>query len=339
MQLEQLLNILHCTESPNHNNETQILSPDAETGEAITWGNYRDKRTVKRLSKLFTTNLGTLAEQKNWRLSQESIIIPELLSHIHYPEQDASYLQAILFLLNSSIGQYYIIFNNGEWLADKNSIFIKDIREIPVPILSTEQISEIVKLQPEAYLSPTDAENQARLDKEIERIFKIRANISIVARDFINFKIKYNKGQTIKATQLPTKDNLQDYGKCLAKQLDEFIEGSGVRHKISIAHSTSLIFCTVEILKSTQPIDIIITAIINNQVFDSLIEEIQKKFQDRFSQVACNQDGIYIFDGATISICKASRLIDWTQTEALNDSSDIIAQVLLARNKKNNNYS
>lgn len=100
VQLEQLLNILHYTESPNHNNETQRVSPDdAETGEAIAWGSYRDKRTVKRLSRLFTTNLGTLAEQKNWRLSQESIILPELLSNISYPDEDKSYLRAIFFFL------------------------------------------------------------------------------------------------------------------------------------------------------------------------------------------------------------------------------------------------
>ncbi|GJD21136.1 hypothetical protein RIVM261_060920 [Rivularia sp. IAM M-261] len=330
--------------------ETQLVPPDdAETGEAIVWklalwGNYRDKRTIKRLNRLFTTNLATLAEQKNWRLHPEPILIntsnlyfliPELLWSISYPDEDTNYLRAIATFFHSSIGQYNLFFHSTEWFVDENSLFIKDITKIPVPALSTEQISEIAKLQPDPDLLLTYIENQARLDKEIERIFNINQNISIIARDFINFSLKLNKGQTVTLTQSPTEENLLDYGKCLVKELDEFVEGSGIRHKISIVHSTGLIVCTVEILRSTHPIDITITAVINDNISYSLIEEIKQKSKDKCNQWMYTQYSIYIFDGAKIHICKASRLINWTQTQALNDSDDIIAQVLAARNKSN----
>ncbi|BAZ13247.1 hypothetical protein NIES4071_50860 [Calothrix sp. NIES-4071] len=49
-----------------NSNDTQLVSPDdAETGETkewklALWGNYRDKRTVKRLNRVFSTNLGAV---------------------------------------------------------------------------------------------------------------------------------------------------------------------------------------------------------------------------------------------------------------------------------------
>jgi N-6 DNA Methylase len=331
--------------------ETQLVSPDdAETGEAIVWklalwGNYRDKRTIKRLNRLFTTNLSALAEQKNWRLppgpkvirstSNQYFLIPEPSWNISCPDEDRGYLHAISIFFNSSIGQYNLFFHSTEWLVEENSIFIKDITKIPVPVLSTDQISEIVKLQAEPYFSLIDTEHQAIIDKEIEQIFNINESISIIARDFINFRLKLIKGQTVTLTQSPTEENLLDYGKCLVRKLDEFVEGTGIRHKISIVHSTGLIVCTVEILKSTHPIDITITAVINDNISYFLIEEIKQKSKDKCNQWMYTQYSIYIFDGAKIHICKASRLIDWTQTQALNDSDDIIAQVLAARNQNN----
>lgn len=331
--------------------ETQLVSPhDAETGEAIVWklalwGNYRDKRTIRRLNRLFTTNLSALAQQKNWRLnvepkvirttSSQYFMIPEPLWSISAPDKDSKYLHAISTFFNSSIGQYILFFQSTKWLVDENTLFIKDITKIPVPVLSTDQISEISKLQQEPYASLIDIEHQARIDKEIERIFNINQSISIIARDFINFRLKLIEGQTVTVTRPPTEENLLDYGKCLIRKLDEFVEGSDIRHKISIVHSTSLIVCTVEIMKSTHPIDITITAIVDDKIYYPFIEEIQQKSEDEFNQWMYTQYSIYILDDVKIHICKASRLIDWTQTQALNDSDDIIAQVLTAKNQNN----
>jgi hypothetical protein len=41
---------------------------------------------------------------------------------------------------------------------------------------------------------------------------------------------------------------------------------------------------------------------------------------------------VYVsFDNSRIYICKTPRLIDWTKTQALNDSDDIIAEIISAK--------
>ncbi|BAZ13246.1 hypothetical protein NIES4071_50850 [Calothrix sp. NIES-4071] len=284
------------------------------------------------------------SEQKNWRLHPESIFrttahkyftIPEPLFTISCPEEDTNYLRAISICLNSYISDYYNFFKSTQWGVDRNSIFIQDIRTIAVPALSTNQIVEISKLQQEPYMSEIGTVAQERLDKEIGRILNIPRNISIIAKDFINVRCTLNKNKAIIATQPSAEHHLLEYGECLARELDEFVEGSGTRHKISIVNSNSFTICTVEIAKSSSPIDITVTIVTNNNNYYYLLGNIQQEPRYKFNQWVYTQCGIYIFDGAKIHICKASRLIDWTQTQALNDSDDIIAQVLTTKNQNN----
>ena len=170
------------------------------------------------------------------------------------------------------------------------------------------------------------------LDIELEKIIKIPNDISILARDFWQVRFKLNKGKAVSsATEKPSEEAITDYGQCLVNELDDFVDDPALHHQISIVLSNEMIICTVGIKKSYQPITVTIEQA--NENFSSFLETITPKLKQQFSQWVYIQRGISIIDGSKIHICKTSRLIDWTKTQALNDSDDIIAEVLSLRDK------
>ncbi|MEY3334956.1 MAG: hypothetical protein RLZZ176_3261, partial [Cyanobacteriota bacterium] len=226
---------------------------------------------------------------------------------------------------------------------DRSLISPKDIKNIPIPNLSLDQIRELSRLQKELASSEmafyqeslsvpenVDMLLQEKLDEELENIIKIPKNISILARDFWRVKFKLNKGKAVSlATVIPTEEALLNYGQCLANELDDFADSSHIHHKVSIVHSDKMIVCTVEMIKSNSSINVTVERA--NKESSSFLVQIYQKLREQFSQWVYIQRGIRIIDGSKIHICKSPRLIDWTKTQALNDSDDIIAEILSYR--------
>ena len=277
--------------------------------------------------------------------SDQDFIITHPKVGLSASSNDADYLRALSVFFSSSISKYYLFFQSSSWGVDRSIISPRDIKTIPVPNLSLEQITSLAKLQKQlasleiAYLHETDLvrekldqDLQEMLDIELEKIIKIPNDISILARDFWQVRFKLNKGKAVSsATEKPSEEAITDYGQCLVNELDDFVDDPALHHQISIVLSNEMIICTVGIKKSYQPITVTIEQA--NENFSSFLETITPKLKQQFSQWVYIQRGISIIDGSKIHICKTSRLIDWTKTQALNDSDDIIAEVLSLRDK------
>lgn len=413
-----------------NSDEIQTVDPeDAESGELLVWklalwGNYRDKRALKRIRRLFRTDLQNLIHEKGWHLCQglqmgdgsswinrdsnsieyisdlegyrrfnadlmveskrrfsvpdyvlqeipveelyirkrsgkaglkvasaphiiistgyciysnENFVIPHPKVGISADENSADHLRAISILLNSSILRYYLFFQSSSWGVDRNLVSPKDIKSIPVPIMSDDQISELSSLQRgwehlEKNTIASESSLQDRLDHSIESIRKLPEDLTIMARDFAQVRIKLNKGKAvISATEQPQESDLCAYGLCLRNELDEFTEGSGLRHQVVLTCSSNMIVCSVEFVFSDNAIDVNVEKAQGES--SSFLARIQEKVKQRFSQWVYVKRDLRIFEESRVYICKSPRLIDWTRTQALNDSDDIIAEILSARSR------
>jgi hypothetical protein len=169
--------------------------------------------------------------------SAENFIIPTRKVGIAGNQVDAEYLQALSVFLSSSISKYYLFFQSPSWGVDRIVISTKDVNSIPVPRLSPAQISELAELQRQLATlenigSYSELSLQEQIDEEIQQILRIPKNLSILAKDFMNFRLQLNKGKAvIPATEPPEVNHLYDYGLCLRDELDAFTEGSGMHHK------------------------------------------------------------------------------------------------------------
>jgi type I restriction-modification system DNA methylase subunit len=412
-----------------NSNEIQTVdSEDAESGELSVWklalwGSYRDKKALKRVRKLFMTNLGELIQEKGWCLCQglqmgdgstwnsgasnnieyvpnlegckrfnadlmvdsqrrfsipedvlqeiparelyirkrsgkaglnvapaphivistsycvysnEYFIIPHPKVGLSGSKDSADHLRAISVLLNSSILHYYLFFQSSSWGVDRNLISPKDIKGVPFPIMSAEQISELSSLQQQLeYLERSNIVSsrllQDRLDDAIETILELPRNISIMARDFAQVRLKLNKGKAVvSVTEQPPEDALLKYGLCLRDELDTFTEGSGLWHKVELIYSKQMIVCSIEFIRADTHTSIGVAVEKAQGDLSLFLNDIQERAKQRFSQWVYVQRSVRIFEDSKVYICKSPRLIDWTRTQALNDSDDIISEVLAA---------
>ena len=277
--------------------------------------------------------------------SDINFVIPHPKVGLSGSKSDADLLRALSVFLSSSISKYYLFFQSSSWGIARSFISHKDIKNIPIPNLSSDQIRELSRLQKELASSEmafyqeslsvpenVDMLLQEKLDKELEKIIKIPNDISILARDFWQVRFKLNNGKAVNsATEKPSQEAITDYGQCLVNELDDFVDDPALHHQISIVLSNEMIICTVGIKKSDKPITVTIEQA--NESFSSFLETITPKLKQQFSQWVYIQRGISIIDGSKIHICKTPRLIDWTKTQALNDSDDIIAEILSLRDK------
>lgn len=251
-------------------------------------------------------------------------------------QEDANYLRALSIFISSSIIQFFLFFESPSWGVERSRIYAKDIRKIPVPHFSPEQIRKLAQLQRELVsleinAGCTSSYIQDRIDKAIVNELQIPQNLNTVARDFIQIRFQLNKGKAVvSATNLPPESDLLMYGLCLRNELDAFTEGSGLRHKVKLTYSRQLIVCSVEF---THPdVSTVIDVTVEEAQGDSslFLRYIQEKAQQRFSQWVYVQRSLRIFQDSRVHICKSPRLIDWTRTQALNDADDIIAEILSA---------
>ena len=269
--------------------------------------------------------------------SNIDFVIPDPQIGIAANEVDADYLRAVSIFLNSSVVRYFLFFRSPSWGVGRSRIYPKDLKSIPLPDFSSQQIANLAQLQKrlanlEEFTDNSDTSLQHLLDESIEQILSIPKNIGIVARDFISIRLQLNQGKSIvPATASPSSEHLQKYGLYIRDELDSFTEGSGVRHKVSLTYSKQLVVCSIEFLRpnNSTSIDVLVEQAQGD--LSLLLNEIREKAKQRFSQWVYVQRSIRIFEGSRVYICKSSRLIDWTRTQALNDSDDIIAEILAVK--------
>ncbi len=264
----------------------------------------------------------------------EDFVIPDPHLGISAHEGDEDYLRALAIFLSSSIIQYYLFFQSPSWGVDRSRIYFKDVKNIPVCDFSLQQIRDLSNLQKdlaraEAFGEESTDSLQSRLDEETQGILNVPKNLGILASDFSKIRLKLNKGKAVvSVTAQPQEYDLLRYGLCLRDELDAFTEGSGLRHKVGLTYSKQLIVCSVEFIRSdaSTSLDIIVDKA--QEDLSLLLNYIQEKAKQRFSQWVYVQRSLRIFEDSRVYICKSPRLIDWTRTQALNDADDIIAEIL-----------
>jgi hypothetical protein len=267
--------------------------------------------------------------------SDLDFIVPDPQVGLSVSPNDTDYLRALSVFLNSSVSQYYLFFQSPQWGVGRNRVFLKDIKKIPIPSFSKEQIEELAVLQKSLANSErlglnVNSSLQENLDREIERVLEIPAILCVVAKEFTQIRMQLNKGKvSVPATNAPEEVDLYSYGDCLRNQLDNFTEGSELRHKVVLSFSKELVICSVEFVRSYNLMDVAVEKIQGES--SSFFAYIKERTKQKFSQWVYVQRSLRIFEDSRVYICKSPRLIDWTRTQALNDADDIIAEILSVR--------
>ena len=265
--------------------------------------------------------------------SDADFAIPAPKVGIAAERQDADYLKAIAFYLNSSVARYAHFFNSALWGVYIGTINPENVGKIPLADLSEQQISRLAT----AYDSLADRERthsaqyfplqatpldlQDEVDATVEATLEIPESISIVAREFIRVRYQLNQGKLgDTASGPPTPADIKGYAEQLRSQVDDFAQR---HHRVSIRAGSEAIIATVEVTSEpgTLPVSV-------SSEWSLFARDILRAVEERHSQWAYVQRRVRIFDGPCVQIVKAARLLDWTRTQAIQDATDLISEVL-----------
>lgn len=269
--------------------------------------------------------------------SDRSFIIRAPHKRLSAPIGDADHMRALSVFLSSSVVQYYLFFYSPAWGIERDRIYVRDIKKIPVPNLSDDQIAELAGLHEELMrmegtAAGPDPRLQSVLDENVKRILRIPTNLNILATDFMRVRLSLNHGQVEEASRAPREEDLYGYGELLRDELDGFTKGHA-RHKISLYSSQKrLVICSVEVTDARNPLEVTVERA--GGAVAAVLPDLNQRLTQQFSQWVYVRRGLRIFDGSRFYICKAPRLIDWTRTQALSDSDDLIAEVVESRNRE-----
>src|SRR5258707_15843339 len=112
--------------------------------------------------------------------SDEYFLVKPRQIGLSVPKKHADYLRALSVFLSSDIVRYYLFFQTPSFGIERDRITLHDVKNIPVPTLTSTQIEEMVTVQkslPRMEIEQGSEYTQAYLDKEVIRIFQVPESI------------------------------------------------------------------------------------------------------------------------------------------------------------------
>jgi hypothetical protein len=162
---------------------------------------------------------------------------------------------------------------------------------------------------------------EGNLTFQIAAILGLPERLAYVAEEFVTVRLQTNKGKTDScAVRPPTAPDLVAYGVVLKDQLDSYARFS---HSLTFSISQEFVACEID---STPSGDREIT--VHEQKQRVVDVEIWNSLRATQSQWVYVQRGLRVFEGDKLYLYKPKRLLDWTRTQALVDSDEIISDVL-----------
>jgi hypothetical protein len=170
---------------------------------------------------------------------------------------------------------------------------------------------------------------QSQIDQNVSKIFNIPNDIMQLAEEFINKRLLLDiPGERENVVKPPKETDLLAYARQLRDELDGFVMGNAY-HRINITYSKEIIECVVEVTTEKSPIPINESNIkTSNMRITKLLDDLSKNLKEEINPWVHVQRGLRLFDGPRVHIYKTPRFIDWTPTQALNDATDIIGDIV-----------
>lgn len=242
-------------------------------------------------------------------------------------------LKAVALLWNSNLISYLLFFvKSAEWGVSRNNIVKGDAESVPFPNLTSTHVKALSHAWDELSTlttrgAPAD-EIQSQLDKRVANTFGIPQSVTSIVREFFQVRFQLNQGKNPKRLrESPNENELTTYALRLRHELDGFLGGRS-HHAVAILHSPHGINVSIRIAQSAAPFEPSVKHATGADAH--LLEDFLRAAEQQFSQWMYVKRSVRIFAGDTIHLLKPPRRIEWTETQAMIDAGDVIAEVLHA---------
>jgi hypothetical protein len=265
--------------------------------------------------------------------SAEDFIVKHPRVAISAQPEDTEHLRALSVYLNSNIARYLAFFSSTRWGIDRVTAGYVDIAAVRVPSMTVDQIKALASLHERCCQEDGTASGAkfdlftqdysdilGNLTSEVGRVLRLPQWIIDVVDEFISIRLAMINGKTGgDAVRSPRTEDLVAYVETLRGELETYAK---VPHRIGIHELSEFIVCeiTVNGVEST-----IAKALFRTSASEEMLWQMLRTAESQWVYV---QRGLRIIESGRMYLFKPKRLIDWTRTQALLDSDDVIAEVL-----------
>lgn len=267
--------------------------------------------------------------------SNEDLIFRHPKIGLAAPIGDENWLKAVSVIWSSSITLYCLFLDlSAGWGISRSTIDLGDARAMPMPELTAEQVDDLASLHSKLAAEESSLQDrlewQRHLDGEVASILSIPAQIMLLARELKEFRLPLVKGKApLELTRVPDKPQLQKYALRLKSELDRFIERKQRHHAVTLLNSSVGLAATVELVNVGEVGRALVRDANASETED--VRDILSAAERQYGQWVYVAKSVRVFAGSKIHICKPARSLEWTETQALLDAADIIAEVAEAR--------
>lgn len=248
----------------------------------------------------------------------------------------ADEMKAVASVWNSRYATYLLFFvTSAAWGIGVSQIDKGDAFELPFPELTPERQAKLVVVWEEIAAKEAageDAETiRNQLDERVASVLQIPPSVQTVVSDFFAVRYQFIQGKSPQELrEPPVQSELTSYATRLRTELDAYLGGKA-HHRVSVAYSKKGIGVTIALTRQTENIPVEVKLAAGSSA--AAIESLLRQAEIQFGQWVYVKRSVRIFAGDTIHLIKPPRRMEWSETQAMLDSDDVIAEVLEHRAK------
>jgi hypothetical protein len=280
--------------------------------------------------------------------SDEAILVPPRQVGIASTRDDATFLEALSLFLSSDFAYYHQFLVSAELGVERDRSTPSALRRIPVPLatLTRSDLEEWGRLRRELVEASREQGNDLPLfpksppertfdsllresNQLVSRTLGLRAREESLVRDLLGIRLGLNDGGLGAASVGPPSVKvIRQYAKRVKRQLDGFIgDELRKRHQVQVEYDHLSGMVAVDL---TPNLDVArtITVVEANEAAAAELEKTRRRLRTERAQWVYFDRNWRSFEGTRTFIFKPMQRFHWTESQAMFDAAEIIAETL-----------
>ncbi|MGE0679982.1 MAG: class I SAM-dependent DNA methyltransferase [Candidatus Binatia bacterium] len=282
--------------------------------------------------------------------SEEFIVVPPRQIGIVSTSNNRNFLKALALFLSSDFVFYHLL-TSTELGVKRDRATLNALRELPIPLsnLSAKELEQWVRLHDqlveetvkrfklkESMFFSKESPNGA-IDKLCRKLndlvfdsLRLTDIDRVLIRDLVTVKLDLNEGQLgSNAVRPPTVSDLKRYARRLKSELDGFIEGELTgQHEINVIYEPTSAMLEVELTRNGHHGEIQVIPAEKDAAAE--LNTIRQRLRKQWSQWVYFDRNLRVYEGPRTFVFKPMQRFHWTESQAISDASNIIAETIAA---------
>jgi hypothetical protein len=284
---------------------------------------------------------------------EDYLVVPSRQIGIISKSNDRDFLKALSLFLSSDFAFYHQFLSSSQFGVKRDVCTLSALLDMPMPLrevsrgelsdwvklhsrlvkTNPRRIGESIKKRPSLFREPDD-ELEILLNEMNEMVFdclQLDERERALVNDLVHVRLELNDGKVGEpAVGLPEPKVLRAYSRRLKKELDTYLgDDGGSKHKIDVVydrHSGMIQIDVVKHLKSNAAVSVFSA----DEATAKQLAKTRNNLREEAAQWVYFDRDLKIYSGTKTFLFKPMQRFHWTESQAMIDANEIIAETLCA---------